>query len=162
MDMAVDLTYPLFMIFAVALCIIPQIQTYIPKKNLIIRLSIAGLAVIISAIIILVYLQPIASNGNETVYVTDTGAKYHLLNCFYLHSLNEVSLSDAVSSGYTACSKCDPPAYIPETYHRSFADLFDIKSLSFIGLFLLVIAAQFLLYWLLHIFIKHFKKKRKS
>lgn len=45
-----------------------------------------------------------------TVYVTDTGEKYHRSGCQYLsHSKHEIYLSQAQSAGYTACSRCHPP-----------------------------------------------------
>ena len=45
--------------------------------------------------------------AENTVYITDTGSKYHQYGCQYLReSCHEVSLSDAQSEGYTACSVC--------------------------------------------------------
>ena len=42
-----------------------------------------------------------------TVYVTNTGEKYHRYGCQYLaKSCIAISLDDAKSSGYTACSRC--------------------------------------------------------
>lgn len=42
-----------------------------------------------------------------TVYITDYGSKYHRWGCQYLwDSANAISLSQAISRGYTACSKC--------------------------------------------------------
>lgn len=51
-----------------------------------------------------------ASDTNElTVYVTDTGSKYHRDGCRYLsRSRHAISLSDALSRGYDACSVCRP------------------------------------------------------
>lgn len=44
-----------------------------------------------------------------TVYVTDTGEKYHRAGCRYLRrSSNPISLS-AARQGYSPCSVCDPP-----------------------------------------------------
>lgn len=48
-------------------------------------------------------LKPIS----KTVYVTSTGEKYHQYGCQYLRkSRIPMELTDAMSSGYTACSKC--------------------------------------------------------
>ncbi len=49
-----------------------------------------------------------AQNTNSAiVYVTNTGKKYHKSNCSYLKkSKIQISLSEAQSQGYTACSKC--------------------------------------------------------
>lgn len=45
-----------------------------------------------------------------TVYVTNTGEKYHRDGCQYLsRSKNAISLSSAKASGYTPCSRCPPP-----------------------------------------------------
>lgn len=42
-----------------------------------------------------------------TVYVTDTGEKYHRYNCSYLkNSKKPISLTTAQTLGYTACSRC--------------------------------------------------------
>lgn len=50
-----------------------------------------------------------AYNGDFIVYITNSGAKYHTAGCSYLKSSNPISLEDAVSRGYTPCSKCGPP-----------------------------------------------------
>ena len=53
---------------------------------------------------------PPAASGQtneETVYITDTGSKYHHLGCQYLRkSQHAISLSDAQARGYTPCSRC--------------------------------------------------------
>lgn len=51
--------------------------------------------------------QPAASTTAETVYITDTGAKYHRSGCRTLkQSKYPVSLFDATSQGYMACGIC--------------------------------------------------------
>jgi len=50
-------------------------------------------------------------NGDTTVYVTNTGKKYHRAGCSYLKSCHSISLEDAYIAGYGACSRCNPPAY---------------------------------------------------
>ena len=53
---------------------------------------------------------------SQTVYVTKTGEKYHSDNCTYLSkSKIEISLSDALAKGYTACSKCNPPTKVNQS-----------------------------------------------
>lgn len=48
-----------------------------------------------------------SSTQSTTVYVTNTGTKYHKSWCSYLRkSKIPISLSDAKSYGYTACSRC--------------------------------------------------------
>ena len=50
---------------------------------------------------------PRTTPGEQTVYITRTGSKYHRDGCQYLHqSKIPISLSDAQARGYTACSKC--------------------------------------------------------
>lgn len=42
-----------------------------------------------------------------TVYITDTGSKYHRYGCQYLRqSCHEISLTDAEAQGYESCSVC--------------------------------------------------------
>lgn len=50
-----------------------------------------------------------ASVDEVIVYVTDTGEKYHREWCNYLISSHPMRLSSAQRSGYTPCSRCDPP-----------------------------------------------------
>lgn len=51
-----------------------------------------------------------AAAANEcTVYIANTGSKYHRSGCQYLKkSQNAISLSSAKAQGYTPCSRCNP------------------------------------------------------
>jgi hypothetical protein len=50
-------------------------------------------------------------NGDTTVYITRTGAKYHRAGCRSLsRSMIPIKLRDAVAQGYGACRLCNPPA----------------------------------------------------
>lgn len=50
------------------------------------------------------------TNAHLIVYITETGEKYHRSGCQYLRkSKIPISLEDAVSQGYSRCSKCNPP-----------------------------------------------------
>lgn len=50
-----------------------------------------------------------APRQTKTVYVTETGSKYHSYGCRYLKdSCFPMSLSDAKANGYTPCSVCKP------------------------------------------------------
>jgi micrococcal nuclease len=52
-----------------------------------------------------------AANGDVTVYVTNTGTRYHRENCSSLRrSKTAVTLDAAVRSGYEPCGICRPPA----------------------------------------------------
>ena len=53
---------------------------------------------------------PKKSESTQTVYVTRTGKKYHAAGCPYLRSSGRpMDLKEALASGYTACSRCNPP-----------------------------------------------------
>jgi len=46
----------------------------------------------------------------QTVYITKTGSKYHTASCSYLrNSKIPIELKDAITEGYTPCSRCNPP-----------------------------------------------------
>lgn len=50
-----------------------------------------------------------STSNSYTVYITDTGKKYHSASCSYLKkSKHAISKSSAISQGYSACSKCNP------------------------------------------------------
>ncbi|MHB9292608.1 putative micrococcal nuclease [Hollandina sp. SP2] len=52
--------------------------------------------------------------GDPTVYVTNSGSKYHRETCTSLsRSKIAVSLEDAIKSGYEACAVCKPPVASP-------------------------------------------------
>lgn len=56
----------------------------------------------------------ISTNENQittsyTVYVTDTGSKYHRAGCSYLRSSSHpIDINKAIQSGYSPCSRCNP------------------------------------------------------
>lgn len=53
-----------------------------------------------------------ASNSSGVkVYVTPSGSRYHEKGCDHLSKSKafQISLKEAKESGYTACSKCNPP-----------------------------------------------------
>ena len=50
-----------------------------------------------------------SGGGGDTVYITNTGEKYHRDGCRYLKkSQIAISRSDAIAQGYGACSVCNP------------------------------------------------------
>ena len=56
-----------------------------------------------------VYQEPVYEEPVEaTVYITDTGAKYHRGNCRHLKSKIPTTLSEAKAMGYEPCGTCDP------------------------------------------------------
>ena len=44
----------------------------------------------------------------EIVYITNKGTKYHRSGCSYLKSSNPITKKDAISQGYSPCSRCNP------------------------------------------------------
>lgn len=65
------------------------------RSIIIISLSILFLALSISA---------------QDVYKTKTGKKYHTSSCSYLKkSAFKLTLQEAINSGLTPCSRCNPP-----------------------------------------------------
>lgn len=49
------------------------------------------------------------TSTSYTVYITNTGSKYHRSGCSYLRSSSHaIDKNSAVSQGYTACSRCSP------------------------------------------------------
>lgn len=50
-----------------------------------------------------------ADPSSQTVYITNTGEKYHRDGCRYLKSRIETTLGAAVAQGYEPCKVCNPP-----------------------------------------------------
>jgi hypothetical protein len=49
-------------------------------------------------------------SSTYTVYITNSGTKYHKSSCSYL-SKSKISktIKEAIEQGYTPCKKCSPP-----------------------------------------------------
>ena len=81
------------------------------------------------ALLILLALVFFLSAGpDETVYVTNSGTRYHLDGCTSLRTSQiAVTLLDAVRSGYLACAVCRPPVLqaIPEGF--SYVELYRVN-----------------------------------
>ena len=53
---------------------------------------------------------PQTQRNEVTVYITDTGSRYHVSTCRYLrYSKHSISLREAKHLGYTPCKVCQPP-----------------------------------------------------
>lgn len=67
-------------------------------------------------------VTPPAAGSGKTVYITNTGKKYHIDGCRYLkNSKIEIKLEDAKSQGYTPCGVCNPPvSYVDPVLYRVF------------------------------------------
>lgn len=60
--------------------------------------------------LVFILLLATAALAATTVYVTNTGSKYHLSGCRYLkQSAIPMSLEDAKRQGFDSCSVCKPP-----------------------------------------------------
>lgn len=46
--------------------------------------------------------------NSDVVYITNNGSKYHRNNCSYLKSKKAITKEQAITKGYTACSRCNP------------------------------------------------------
>ncbi len=78
------------------------------KNEMVMKKFITTLLVFITLLTICI-ISPIYAEDYE-VYITKTGAKYHLDSCSYLrNSKILITLSDALSQGYGPCSRCKPP-----------------------------------------------------
>ena len=72
---------------------------------------------LLMAFSLLLSVPAYAASGDVTVYVTDSGEKYHADGCRYLSkSQHARTLADAVSAGYTPCSVCHPPVLDEASY----------------------------------------------
>ncbi|MBR3770952.1 MAG: Ig domain-containing protein [Clostridium sp.] len=76
--------------------------------NATITAIVAGKKVLTCTITIKVKVnKPSNQVGGGTVYITDTGSKYHSAGCRYLwNSSHPISRGDARSAGYEPCSRC--------------------------------------------------------
>ncbi len=60
-------------------------------------------------IVVVFCLLAIASSLRaQTVYIAETGKKYHTKMCETAKGKKGIELSEAKKQGYTACSKCKP------------------------------------------------------
>lgn len=46
--------------------------------------------------------------SDTVVYATDSGTKYHRLDCTHLHSSRSMTIERAERAGYEPCSRCNP------------------------------------------------------
>lgn len=54
-----------------------------------------------------VYTPPVTNDQGYTVYITNTGSKYHRAGCRHLKdSQIAIDINDAIAQGYTACKNC--------------------------------------------------------
>lgn len=79
------------------------------------------LSVVLASVILFcsMPIQGQCASGDTTVYITNTGSKYHCSGCRYLSkSSHAISLSSAVNNGYEPCSVCNPPTITYETEQK--------------------------------------------
>ena len=67
----------------------------------------------IKLLFLIFFVVSISNTVAQTVYITDTGKKYHKTNCRYLKSSkSEIALEKAQKRNFTACKVCKPQAGI--------------------------------------------------
>ena len=77
------------------------------------------LIALLLVVVMLCTLLPVGAFAGQTVYITDTGNKYHSYGCKYLsESSTAVQLDYALKQGYTPCSVCNA-----QTYDAGFVDV---------------------------------------
>lgn len=54
------------------------------------------------------YVAPEDKKSSETVYITNTGRKYHRSGCRFLKSKHAISKKAAIQQGYQPCGTCNP------------------------------------------------------
>lgn len=90
------------------------------NKHRVIHLDTIILAIIVVLLLLFIIYYPVISSSvntfittyfdnSSTVYVTNTGKKYHKANCLYLTESKEaIDKEQAIAYGYEPCSKCKP------------------------------------------------------
>lgn len=63
----------------------------------------------VSLLLALALLAKASVPNQVTVYVTETGSKYHTAGCQYLRKSKIPILLNEAKRHYTPCSKCGPP-----------------------------------------------------
>lgn len=130
MDTTVDLSLPTLFLLMITVCIVAQLRCADKKKTILIRSAIIASAVIIYTVVVILCLQPIKANGDEIVYITQTGSKYHSSECRHLRqSRIQTTLEQAIDGGYDDCAHCSVAQYIPQTITKSFPDLYSKQGL---------------------------------
>jgi methylphosphotriester-DNA--protein-cysteine methyltransferase len=62
-------------------------------------------------IVVIIAIAGYAATGETTVYITNTGEKYHTERCASVRkSKIAIRLDQAVLQGYEPCKRCKPPA----------------------------------------------------
>lgn len=148
-----DLTSLTIMLILATAIIVPQIRLYDIKKRWIFRCAVICLAVVIYLIAVIPHLKTYPPTVDHTVYITNTGEKYHAGDCRHLRSSKiPITLGDAIQKGYGDCYHCATPAYRTEYITVTFRDLYPRESLKVVGLAALAISVyigfHILLYWL--------------
>jgi hypothetical protein len=97
----------------------PQPQLAHAERNVDVRRRVWfrwGIVAVVVAVVLCLWLTLRPSNDTagaagaaDTVYITNTGKKYHRAGCNYLRqSQHALPLEDAIKRGYGPCSKCNP------------------------------------------------------
>lgn len=115
------------------------------------RNSIKAWIIIVALYVVLFVVLSISltPNGNEYVYITQTGDCYHKMGCSSLnHSNSKITLEQAANLGYRPCNNCHPPRLITNEHEGS----------PSFGLILSLLPSSFvlsILVWMYSIFMFH-------
>jgi len=52
--------------------------------------------------------EAVEAYNNTTVYISNSGHKYHEAGCYHLKSSHPISRGEAIAQGYTPCAHCNP------------------------------------------------------
>ena len=163
MDTTVDLSLPTLLLLLITVCIVAQLRSADKRKILLIRTAIIASAAIIYAVVVILCLQPIKANGDEIVYITQTGSKYHSSECRHLRqSRIQTTLEQAIDDGYGDCTHCSVPQYIPQTITKSFPDLYSKEGLIITILCTVIAFAYFGILYAIGTWHEHWKRKRRE
>ncbi len=92
-----------------------------------------------------------SNSDDRTVYITRTGAKYHMSGCDYLDNTPyKLTIAEAESKGYAPCKVCNPYGLAPEKEESNSSNIF---------IFILVIALTVFIIYIIFNEIKY-KKNR--
>ena len=79
-----------------------NMKNYNLKKIILIAIA----AIIFLILGTLLFNELFFKHEEGLVFITNTGDRYHNINCSYLLSMNPIGIEQAKARGYTACARC--------------------------------------------------------
>jgi hypothetical protein len=81
-------------------------------------------AIKIASLFFFFFIATICKLEAQTVYITDTGKKYHAKNCSLAKTGKKgISIQEAIDKGYTPCKVCKADAITPLEQKEKKTDL---------------------------------------